>query len=48
VNLPAGQELVARTDRRPVHLHEQLEVRGFHGITSQLPDGSYVTHISHR
>ena len=30
--LPAGVELQARTDRRPLHLYAQLEERGFTGL----------------
>jgi tRNA 2-thiouridine synthesizing protein A len=48
MNLPPNQKLIARTDRRPIHLYEQLEIRGFNGITEQLSDGSYQTHISKR
>ena len=40
--------LRARTDRRPVYLFEQLEVRGYNGICRQLPDGSHVTLIRKR
>ncbi len=45
VALPAGAELRARTDRRPIHLHAQLEERGFAAATEEQPDGSFLTHI---
>jgi uncharacterized protein (DUF2249 family) len=44
-NLPAGAELLARTDRRPMHLYAQLVERGFTGQTEEQTDGSFVTHI---
>jgi uncharacterized protein (DUF2249 family) len=44
-NLPAGANLRARTDRRPLHLYAQLEERGFRGETTAEPDGSFVTRI---
>ncbi|HLZ54638.1 MAG TPA: DUF2249 domain-containing protein [Verrucomicrobiae bacterium] len=43
--LPAGLELRARTDRRPMHLYAQLETRGFQGKTEEQTDGSFLTHI---
>jgi uncharacterized protein (DUF2249 family) len=43
--LPAGAALHARTDRRPMHLHAELESRGFTGESVEQPDGSFVTHI---
>ena len=45
VALPAGAELRARTDRRPMHLYAQLEERGFAAATEEQPDGSFLTHI---
>lgn len=45
--LPAGAELHAHTDRRPMHLFPQLEARGFRAETSEAPDGGYLTKISH-
>ncbi len=45
VALPAGAELRARTDRRPMHLYAQLEERGFTAATEEQPDGSFLTHI---
>ncbi|MBI3853962.1 MAG: DUF2249 domain-containing protein [Verrucomicrobia bacterium] len=44
-DLPAGAELRARTDRRPMHLYAQLEERGFIGTTEEQSDGSFITHI---
>ncbi len=43
--LPAGAELRAFTDRRPVHLYAQLEERGFAAVTEEQPDGTFLTHI---
>jgi TusA-related sulfurtransferase len=45
--LPANSELLARTDRRPVHLFPQLENRGFRAECSEQPDGSFLTLIRH-
>lgn len=42
--LPAGAELQARTDRRPIHLHTHLEERGFRVSSEEQADGSFVTH----
>lgn len=44
--LPAGVELRAHTDRRPMHLYAQLEARGFEGETEEQPDGTFVTYVS--
>lgn len=46
--LPEGAALRARTDRRPVHLHAQLEERGFIGETDEQSDGSFITLIRRR
>ena len=46
--LPAGSELRARTDRRPVHLYPQLAERGFTAESEKQADGSFVTHIRSR
>jgi uncharacterized protein (DUF2249 family) len=46
--LPAGAELRARTDRRPMHLYPQLAGRGFAAETEEQSDGSYLTHIRAR
>jgi uncharacterized protein (DUF2249 family) len=46
--LPAGAQLRARTDRRPMHLYAQLEERGFVGESEEQPDGSFLTHVRHR
>ncbi len=43
--LPQGTQLLARTDRRPMHLYPQLEARGFTGETQEEDDGSFITHI---
>jgi len=45
VNIPSGAGLIARTDRRPMHLYGQLEARGFVGQTEEQSDGSFLTHI---
>lgn len=47
-SLPAGTELRARTDRRPMHLYAQLEERGFSGETEEQNDGSFITKIRSR
>jgi uncharacterized protein (DUF2249 family) len=44
-SLPAMAELLARTDRRPIHLYPQLEARGFTGTTEEQADGSFLTVI---
>ncbi|HVV01196.1 MAG TPA: DUF2249 domain-containing protein [Verrucomicrobiae bacterium] len=44
-SLPAGAELRAKTDRRPVHLHTHLDARGFTGESEEQSDGSVVTII---
>jgi uncharacterized protein (DUF2249 family) len=46
--LPAGAELRARTDRRPMHLYAQLEERGFAGETAEQNDGTFITTIRSR
>jgi uncharacterized protein (DUF2249 family) len=43
--LPAGAELRACTDRRPIHLYAQLQERGFAAVTEEQPNGSFFTHI---
>ena len=47
-NLPAGAELRAHTERRPMHLYAQLEERGFVGETKEQKDGSFITQIRNR
>ena len=47
-HLPAGLELRARTDRRPIHLYAHLEQRGFAAETKEEADGSYLTQIRRR
>jgi uncharacterized protein (DUF2249 family) len=46
--LPAGAELRAWTERRPMHLYAQLEERGFAATTEEQPNGSFLTHIRRR
>jgi uncharacterized protein (DUF2249 family) len=46
--VPAGAQLDARTDRRPVHLYGFLEDRGFTGESEEQSDGSFLTHIRRR
>ena len=46
--LPAGAEVCAHTERRPMHLYAQLEERGFTGESEEQNDGSYITKIRHR
>jgi uncharacterized protein (DUF2249 family) len=48
VRLPVGAELRARTDRRPVHLLPQLDLRGFKGESSEQPDGSFITLVARK
>jgi uncharacterized protein (DUF2249 family) len=43
--LPAGAQLRAHTDRRPMHLYAQLEERGFTGESEEQNDGSFITKI---
>jgi uncharacterized protein (DUF2249 family) len=43
--LPESAELRALTDRRPMHLYDQLKARGFTGETKEQNDGSFVTTI---
>jgi len=45
VALPAGAELRARTERRPMHLYPHLEERGFTAATEEQADGTFLTHI---
>jgi uncharacterized protein (DUF2249 family) len=47
-SLPAGAQLRALTDRRPMHLYVQLEERGFTGETAEQTDGSFVTYVRSR
>ena len=44
-SLPAGSEMRARTDRRPLHLPAQLIERGCTGETKEQHDGSFITTI---
>lgn len=43
--LPAGAELRAHTDRKPMHLLAELEERGLNYKTEEQTDGSHLTHI---
>jgi quercetin dioxygenase-like cupin family protein/uncharacterized protein (DUF2249 family) len=43
--LPRGGQIKAHTDRCPLHLFPQLEVRGFRGVTEEESDGSFTTTI---
>ena len=45
VTLSEGARLRARTDRRPIHLCDQLKERGFIGESEEQQDGSFVTQI---
>lgn len=44
-SLPEGTGIRASTDRRPMHLYEQLKARGFIGQSEEQHDGSFITHI---
>jgi uncharacterized protein (DUF2249 family) len=44
-SLPEGAAMRAFTDRRPVHLYDQLAERGYKAETEQQTDGSYITTI---
>jgi len=46
--LPDGAILRAFTDRRPMHLFEQLAQRGFQGESREVSQGGYVTVIRQR
>ena len=46
--LPAGAELRAHTERKPMHLYARLEERGFAGETEEQNDGSFITKIRSR
>jgi uncharacterized protein (DUF2249 family) len=46
--LPADGELLAITDRRPMHLYPLLEARGFAAVTEENSDGSCLTQIRRR
>jgi uncharacterized protein (DUF2249 family) len=43
--LPSGAQLLAKTDRRPIHLYAQLEERGFSGETTEDREGGFLTLI---
>lgn len=44
--LPAGASLRALTERRPIFLYPELEVRGARFQSEELGDGSWVTSIA--
>jgi TusA-related sulfurtransferase len=46
--LRTGQQLRARTDRRPMLLFPQVEERGFKAETEEQSDGSFITQIEPR
>lgn len=43
--LAADTELLARTDRQPMFLYDQLTRRGFVGTSEAQTDGSFLTRI---
>jgi uncharacterized protein (DUF2249 family) len=43
--IPTGGRLLARTDRRPIHLLPQLEQRGFKARSEPLLEGGSITRI---
>ena len=43
--LSKGEELSARTDRRPIHLYPELEARGGRFSSVEMSDGSWLTRI---
>jgi uncharacterized protein (DUF2249 family) len=47
-SVPEGATLRVRTDRRPMRLYPQLELRGYAGQTQEQPDGSFITLIRRR
>lgn len=46
VCLQKGQRIIMHSDRRPLHLFEQLEERGFAYDCDEQPDRSYITRIT--
>jgi len=46
--LPEGATLRALTDRQPMHLFDQLALRGFRGESQENPEGGYLTIIHQR
>jgi uncharacterized protein (DUF2249 family) len=46
--LPGDAEILARTNRRPMHLYPELESRGFSSETKEETDGSFITYIRRR
>jgi uncharacterized protein (DUF2249 family) len=45
VNLPDGVDLVALTDRRPMHLYAHLEERGLLSETKEAANGGFITYV---
>ena len=45
-SLPAGITLRAITDRRPCHLFDEAEQRGFRHDSNEQPDGSWITTLA--
>jgi uncharacterized protein (DUF2249 family) len=43
--LPQGAVLQAHTDRRPMHLLDELAARGFQAEALEQSDGSFITHV---
>jgi uncharacterized protein (DUF2249 family) len=46
--VPAGTELRAHTDRKPMHLFPLLAEKGFIGESEKQKDGSFITRIRRR
>lgn len=46
--LDGTTELQARTDRKPIHLYDELLRRGYSGQTDEQEDGSFLTVIRKR
>jgi uncharacterized protein (DUF2249 family) len=46
--VPAGRELRAHTDRKPMHLFPLLAEKGFIGESEKQKDGSFITRIRRR
>lgn len=45
-DLKPGAVIRARTDRRPIHLHAELDARGVHYASEQIADESWITTLS--
>lgn len=46
--LPAGEVLLAQTDRDPIHLKPMLEAQGLEHASEELADGSWRSQITRR